>query len=257
MTHFLDLSDYSYTSRQDSLQSRAVLNVGWLAAGREFPRCEPRVDLVEALLTCCTAAVEFHRGYHECDLRPHAEPGFDTMELNGRTIRLGNGQIRIPAENEIIYVAPTLVAHYVANHQYCPPAEFVEAVMNQASAIRGWSNRIHRLPHFDWQELCFEIVSSVVKHQCPKWAPDTTAAMRGAIEVTRTTANRDALVEGVWDFIAFSEDDNDEEVDDFLREQLDSFASFLISDRSEIRMDETIRLLLYAESVGVKHLVKA
>ena len=42
----------------------------------------------------------------------------------------GNGQIRVKGPNGTCYAAPALISHYVEIHEYKPPAEFIEAVVN-------------------------------------------------------------------------------------------------------------------------------
>ena len=41
----------------------------------------------------------------------------------------GNGEIRIDANDGITYVAPVLILHYVSEHHYAPPQQFVDAVL--------------------------------------------------------------------------------------------------------------------------------
>jgi hypothetical protein len=41
---------------------------------------------------------------------------------------LGDAEIRVVAEGSKVFVAPTLVIHYVVEHRYQPLSEFVEAV---------------------------------------------------------------------------------------------------------------------------------
>ena len=40
----------------------------------------------------------------------------------------GNGEIRVVDVMGTTYVAPVLILHYVAEHGYLPPKEFVDAV---------------------------------------------------------------------------------------------------------------------------------
>lgn len=47
--------------------------------------------------------------------------------------RCGNGEIRVKSENGTIYSAPALLLHYIAEHQYKPPEEFISAVLYQRS----------------------------------------------------------------------------------------------------------------------------
>jgi hypothetical protein len=52
--------------------------------------------------------------------------GLHTCEFCG--FFKASGNIGVPAEN-LLYVAPEMVAHYVDLHGYLPPPEFIEAVM--------------------------------------------------------------------------------------------------------------------------------
>ncbi len=38
------------------------------------------------------------------------------------------GELFIPTPTRL-YLAPVMIGHYVADHDYCPPAEFIEAVL--------------------------------------------------------------------------------------------------------------------------------
>ncbi len=41
----------------------------------------------------------------------------------------GNGEFRVRGANGTVYVAPTLIAHYVEAHHYLPPQEYIDAVL--------------------------------------------------------------------------------------------------------------------------------
>jgi hypothetical protein len=41
--------------------------------------------------------------------------------------RSSNGEIRVAGE-QVVYAAPLLIIHYIEEHGYLPPAEFLEAV---------------------------------------------------------------------------------------------------------------------------------
>ena len=51
------------------------------------------------------------------------------MRSGLRPVWLGNGEIRVTGEDGTVYAAPTMIAHYVAEHHYLPPQEFVDAVL--------------------------------------------------------------------------------------------------------------------------------
>ena len=52
--------------------------------------------------------------------------GFHTCEFCGWSH--GNENFGVPS-GELLFVAPEMVVHYIEEHGYCPPAEFVEAVL--------------------------------------------------------------------------------------------------------------------------------
>ena len=56
-------------------------------------------------------------GYHECDFCDYVN-----VELGATTIMI--------AYKEKVYICPALIIHYMEKHNYCPPDEFVEAVLN-------------------------------------------------------------------------------------------------------------------------------
>src|SRR5262245_29837052 len=124
MPYFPDLTRYAYHHRHEQ-----DLCVGWLARCHDFARGDAPPGLVDALLLCATRPVRCRKGFHTCDLCPSAgrDEAMASMDLEGRALKLGNGEVRVRAPDGQWYTAPTLVAHYVAAHSYLPPAPFVDA----------------------------------------------------------------------------------------------------------------------------------
>ncbi|MFK7804791.1 MAG: hypothetical protein AB8G95_24375 [Anaerolineae bacterium] len=54
------------------------------------------------------------------------------VDIQGEKVMLGAAEIRVIG-NEDIFAAPDLIYHYVADHNYLPPDEFIEAVMSGPS----------------------------------------------------------------------------------------------------------------------------
>jgi hypothetical protein len=133
VTYFADLSPYSYglDGRHDHLVEQPdAVNIGWLGAGHEFPAGQAPGWLVPGILKVVTGGlVNLMRGYHVCDLcqPPHWPPPIE-MEFDGRKEGLGNGEIRVRGADGTLYAAPSLIAHYVAEHRYLPPDGFIEAI---------------------------------------------------------------------------------------------------------------------------------
>jgi hypothetical protein len=116
MTYFQDLSPYTYwLPASDGLPGIPEINVGWLDAGHGFPQGDTAPELVEKLERLCRTSRRYQtRGSHPCPFcqDPEAE---------------SSAEIRVAGKG-VVYAAPTLIAHYVAVHQYAPPPEFIDAL---------------------------------------------------------------------------------------------------------------------------------
>ncbi len=107
---FDDLTPYEYDRNNEG--GRAV-NVGWL--GRRAPTVgDTPLEVLDALRAW--PVTNRYRGWHTC-------------ELCGRNgIYDGNGDLRVPGVDGVVYIAPALITHYIEAHRYQPPQSFIEAV---------------------------------------------------------------------------------------------------------------------------------
>ena|SRR5687768_8077192 len=121
MTHYADLEHDGYFISGPSFRA-----IGWLSASHDFPVGETPADVVSRLKLFSS------RGGGQREIGWPSEFGKHTCELC--YAHEGAGEIAVPA-GEILYVAPSMISHYVEAHRYAPPAEFVAACM--ASAVPG------------------------------------------------------------------------------------------------------------------------
>ncbi|MEU2080076.1 hypothetical protein [Streptomyces sp. NPDC013489] len=109
------------------------LNIGWLEAGLSWTSGQASQDFGRRLLAVVDAQhVNVMLGLHECDLCPTPLP--DThpwyMPRPGELrASVGTGEIRVPGSPGIVFAAPSLIGHYVVDHGYLPPRQFIEAVL--------------------------------------------------------------------------------------------------------------------------------
>lgn len=131
MTYCPDLTPYEYGPSQipDGFEA---FNLGWLEPEHDVPTSEgePDPQLVDKLVTIAAdhrAAVM--RGFQRCWL-PHPDGEDFPFESvwNGRTLFLGNSEIHVVASDGRLLAAPALVLHYIRDHHYRPPEDFIEAV---------------------------------------------------------------------------------------------------------------------------------
>ncbi|GLW90996.1 hypothetical protein Aglo03_18120 [Actinokineospora globicatena] len=100
-----------------------AVTVGWLGTEQPYPQGPPDQELAQALLRLAsTHRVRQTRGSHQCP--------FCTASFND--LGLGSAEIQVKASDGTVYAAPDLIAHYVAEHGYQPPAGFVAAVLAAA-----------------------------------------------------------------------------------------------------------------------------
>jgi hypothetical protein len=125
MTHFIDLTPYSYRAAGGS--EAGALNVGWLSAGVEFPTTSPDLQFVNRLWRFCKVSIGQTRGLHECEICRSREA--NVVRLNEEELLLGSAEIRVISDQGQLYAAPNLIFHYVVSHNYSPPLEFVRAVL--------------------------------------------------------------------------------------------------------------------------------
>jgi hypothetical protein len=92
-----------------------VRAIGWLAAGHDFAR-GPLDEEVASITERLAADGWIHVvacGPHECELCHSAH---------------SSANLLVPGNN-VLYVAPAMVAHYMRKHEYLPPTEFRESVL--------------------------------------------------------------------------------------------------------------------------------
>ena len=108
-----------------------VVNVGWLSHEHDFPKGVASSTFVVRLERFVSSPVNRRRGIHVCEFCPY--PPIEKLPNGLNVIKpppgtAGNGEIRVPGKNGMIYAAPVLIHHYVTKHGYLPPAEFIEAI---------------------------------------------------------------------------------------------------------------------------------
>lgn len=121
-----DLSNYQYNL---AFEIEKVKNIGWLEKTNSFNKRTTDPELLKKLFQLIKfKECNIYRGVHHCDLCN--SDGFMYGNMENEEILLGHGEIWIPSiTQDIVYVSPTLIYHYIEKHQYCPPQDYIESVM--------------------------------------------------------------------------------------------------------------------------------
>jgi hypothetical protein len=163
MAYFADLANCGYF--EHSCSAEKLKAVGWLAPGHAYPQRQTGLsdELFRKLLLLLIDPWEpgCFLGTHDCEFcvpkiqipakekprglfssirtafkpepqpppQPPSELPRQILERFGIEIRFGFSNLFVPAQN-CIFVAPSMIAHYIDAHKYDPPAEFWHAVLN-------------------------------------------------------------------------------------------------------------------------------
>ena len=119
--------------------------VGWLEASHPYPQGDVDQKLFEKLIALAAIAWQplILPGFHNCSLCPEGSdlnPYLRTLHHRYYSVAMGCRNLWIPSveEDGAIYVAPSLIVHYVLKHHYRPPPPFCEAVLRCPAM---WSNQ--------------------------------------------------------------------------------------------------------------------
>ena len=128
MAYFEDLTPYIYNQTE---ADERILNIGWLSQENSFPTGKVDKATLHELAKLVEKPLNLFRGFHDCEFCPPRIYEAVEGQFVGRTIRdcpNGSGEIRVKGKSGLIYVAPTLITHYIETHHYLPPDEFLNAV---------------------------------------------------------------------------------------------------------------------------------
>ncbi len=119
-----DLSVYT-----PSVEGTKGFTIGWLSAAQPYPQGGLSVEFLERLWAFCRTRVRQMRGLHACELCSASNYEANTARRHGETIEIGSAEIRVFGSGRRVYAAPNLIYHYVVEHRYRPPEEFISAVL--------------------------------------------------------------------------------------------------------------------------------
>ena len=129
---FDDLSPYSYTR----MTSKASLkNVGWLSESVPFCQAPTPPGLLAKIEAATLPLRNPMRGIHGCPLCEHEHI---SEAIEGREFLLGMSEAWFPSPHDEVYIAPSLLLHYVKRHDYLPPTELVQAAVALPASEAEW-----------------------------------------------------------------------------------------------------------------------
>lgn len=112
------------------VEQEKLLAVGWLDAQSAFAKGKVSSDFFKSLVELLADPWQpvAIAGRQPCSLCRFTG-GPSEIKYAGVTARLGAANLFVPNVAHV-FVAPSLIAHYIDAHDYCPPMQFQTAVAN-------------------------------------------------------------------------------------------------------------------------------
>lgn len=123
MAYYEDLSPYHYLAHDNAK------NIGWLDGGTPFETGAVEDAFLERLWSFLRYPVNVCRGFHTCTICKEPSMNEPWVAYNGIRRSVGYYEIRVWGKDGTIYAAPSLIFHYITQHAYHPPQEFIDAVL--------------------------------------------------------------------------------------------------------------------------------
>jgi hypothetical protein len=127
--YFGDLTPYGYLRPLEP--NKMTLNVGWLDDQHDFPKGDVPEEVLANIFILCKTPVQKTRGAHSCQFCFEKRWGC-VAARDGVELGIGSGEIRVPGSSGMIYASPCMIYHYISEHHYKPPQQFIEAVLRLA-----------------------------------------------------------------------------------------------------------------------------
>lgn len=125
---YLDLAPYEYSEFPIPM-----LSIGWLGREHGIQRLGSDPSTATSLTRVKTSSRRLGSltlGMHLCEFCP------DGHEFTG------NGEYRYYAQGGEVFAAPMMITHYIEDHQYCPPAQFVNSLAGLDELEWDWRAEI-------------------------------------------------------------------------------------------------------------------
>lgn len=125
MAIYKDFSNYQI----DNKIKKDIINIGWLGGIGNFPQGRVSEAFLMNLWEYYKSPIYPTRKIYQNEELDGKGKIF-TAICKGRKAQLGSSEIRVlNKEKGVIYASPSLIIHYIINHNYLPPDEYMDAVI--------------------------------------------------------------------------------------------------------------------------------
>lgn len=138
--HIVDMSPRPYPELDGLIE---VVSIGWLDTSHTIPAAAHHPAILDAIRARLSLIEAEHVG-----LGDHTCPFCSKVQ--------GSGEYRFyNPEKRRAYVAPALFFHYMEDHHYAPPREFIQAVLNPRT-LADYTRALEELENQMWLGMITE-----------------------------------------------------------------------------------------------------
>lgn len=112
-----------------SSKDQELIAIGWLGENSDFNRRRTPKGFLDELWRFVINSRVGTLGIHPCALCGTEPLTFVTVEHQNQKMHLGSSHTYVVGRDKI-FIMPNLIFHYMRDHQYKPPHEFIEAVLD-------------------------------------------------------------------------------------------------------------------------------
>jgi hypothetical protein len=108
-----------------------VRAVGWLSNEDNYPRGQVNDEFIYKIMTLCSMPANIRRSLHVCSLcrRNFSEYSSYYNYKDNEIICISNADVLVMSSEGIVYASPVQIYHYIRDHNYLPPNEFIRVIM--------------------------------------------------------------------------------------------------------------------------------
>lgn len=128
--YYRDLDNCGYFNLFGHDFTKILHAVGWLDPDNPYPRGEVPLEFLRKLVSLMTFtwAPSFFLGNQPCLFcEPPGE--IEHFEFEEQIVKIGTRNLFVPTQSGV-FVAPSLILHYIKEHHYAPPDIFQKAVLS-------------------------------------------------------------------------------------------------------------------------------
>ena len=126
--YYPDLTPYEYIPLEDT--TGTLLNIGWLSSEEKYPQGQVDEILIKKIGVIGETLINSTRGFHQCEFCQPYSYGCRKITIDSKELFLGSAEIRVKGNDGKTYASPNLICHYIKDHNYLPPQEFLDALKN-------------------------------------------------------------------------------------------------------------------------------